>query len=624
MSQLSYVTRKLKTQSLAEQSQDANSEEQKADDNNDGGVGFLAASATTQKQQKLAKSDEQEGGHLDLAEEMVAAAAAANMNGRNIGLGNSKRSGNLETIIVSSQHLTVAAGDSLSVSVANQQQCDINKSPLVFGGGGGGLCDGGSEAAASFSGLATTITTTDNSSSNCIDSSVDYSSEEELKEIIISSKKHKRSSLAAKSSSRTKSRNSSSSLAIAVTPRGSIHCSSSGTVSRSSNGGGSRSSSRSKVSGATVNLAVGGGGAATAVTSAAMTSLAANNASSSSSSSSSHAEKRKWSEVGSPSSNNSGGGAHDSEANATSSTCVVRCRSRGTLSAPANAPRIFSSSFSCSSAGSSSHHSDEASVASGFVTSDPTSGDNLRISEVATPVQFCTSPPLDVHRPKRQAKFALPLPPPTNDVTSGRSPPTKMFHFQPVEFGFVNPNQRTTRSGQVLSSQDATDQDLDSEVCAAIAAAGGATGSGLPEFDSVLEAGERENGCDVAKPSAIRFDGKNSQLLNPVAAADVGARSSAADRANGRDSSQQLLRRRSHSQTRLHNLRRTNSSPNKKYHHKIFRGGGNNQSGNGTGGHSSSSSRQRPCLDFEKMQQIKKRVVTSWRPQGGELSLFCW
>jgi len=33
--------------------------------------------------------------------------------------------------------------------------------------------------------------------------------------------------------------------------------------------------------------------------------------------------------------------------------------------------------------------------------------------------------------------------------------------------------------------------------------------------------------------------------------------------------------------------------------------------------------RQRPCLDFEKMQQIKTKVVTSWR-QGTELSLFCW
>lgn len=32
---------------------------------------------------------------------------------------------------------------------------------------------------------------------------------------------------------------------------------------------------------------------------------------------------------------------------------------------------------------------------------------------------------------------------------------------------------------------------------------------------------------------------------------------------------------------------------------------------------------QRPCLDFEKMQQMKARSVTSWR-HGGELSVFCW
>lgn len=31
---------------------------------------------------------------------------------------------------------------------------------------------------------------------------------------------------------------------------------------------------------------------------------------------------------------------------------------------------------------------------------------------------------------------------------------------------------------------------------------------------------------------------------------------------------------------------------------------------------------QRPCLDFEKMQQLRARAV-SWRT-GGELSLFCW
>ncbi|XP_067009560.1 uncharacterized protein Reph isoform X2 [Anabrus simplex] len=39
---------------------------------------------------------------------------------------------------------------------------------------------------------------------------------------------------------------------------------------------------------------------------------------------------------------------------------------------------------------------------------------------------------------------------------------------------------------------------------------------------------------------------------------------------------------------------------------------------------------QRPCLDFEKMQQLKARAVTAWRHSGdhgghgGELSVFCW
>lgn len=49
---------------------------------------------------------------------------------------------------------------------------------------------------------------------------------------------------------------------------------------------------------------------------------------------------------------------------------------------------------------------------------------------------------------------------------------------------------------------------------------------------------------------------------------------------------------------------------------------------------SSSSSRQqrlqrphRPCLDFDKMQQLKARSVTTWRhsnEHSGELSVFCW
>ncbi|XP_060530198.1 uncharacterized protein LOC132704308 [Cylas formicarius] len=43
--------------------------------------------------------------------------------------------------------------------------------------------------------------------------------------------------------------------------------------------------------------------------------------------------------------------------------------------------------------------------------------------------------------------------------------------------------------------------------------------------------------------------------------------------------------------------------------------------------HARSSHLQRPYLDFEKMQQLKARSVTSWRPGGehvGELSVFCW
>lgn len=43
--------------------------------------------------------------------------------------------------------------------------------------------------------------------------------------------------------------------------------------------------------------------------------------------------------------------------------------------------------------------------------------------------------------------------------------------------------------------------------------------------------------------------------------------------------------------------------------------------------HGRHSHLQRPYLDFEKMQQLKARSVTAWRPSGehtGELSVFCW
>ena len=62
---------------------------------------------------------------------------------------------------------------------------------------------------------------------------------------------------------------------------------------------------------------------------------------------------------------------------------------------------------------------------------DAASGGGRDSRNLDTPVQFCTSPPVDAHRPKRQANMMAP-PPPTN-LAFGRSPPSKMFHFQPLE-----------------------------------------------------------------------------------------------------------------------------------------------------------------------------------------------
>nr|XP_018914798.1 PREDICTED: uncharacterized protein LOC109042487 [Bemisia tabaci] len=58
-----------------------------------------------------------------------------------------------------------------------------------------------------------------------------------------------------------------------------------------------------------------------------------------------------------------------------------------------------------------------------------------------------------------------------------------------------------------------------------------------------------------------------------------------------------------------------NASPRKRHKHKFPQ-----KSSNPNYTH-------RPCLDFEKMQQLKARSVTTWRPStehGGELSVFCW
>lgn len=68
------------------------------------------------------------------------------------------------------------------------------------------------------------------------------------------------------------------------------------------------------------------------------------------------------------------------------------------------------------------------------------------------------------------------------------------------------------------------------------------------------------------------------------------------------------------------------SSPRKKYRHCSSSHPNGNSNGNVSQQHSSRGNInhiQRPCLDFEKMQEMKARAVTSWR-HGGELSVFCW
>lgn len=202
-----------------------------------------------------------------------------------------------------------------------------------------------------------------------------------------------------------------------------------------------------------------------------------------------------------------------------------------------------------------------------------------------TPVQFCTSPPVDVHRPKRQANMMAP--PPAN-MLFGRSPPTKMFHFQPLE-------RPTTKY-----HGPATD-DEDSEVCAATA------GRSLE-----IDYGEESEGEDVPPaggesgtvPSSPQGQENVASATSPPAI-DISSLSSS--RPQQRSQKPSHLLRRSQSQLGLHHH----------FHRKAIKSPAGNKKLKG-------ARSKRPSLDFEKMQQIKKQVVTSWRPQGGETSLFNW
>ena len=220
-----------------------------------------------------------------------------------------------------------------------------------------------------------------------------------------------------------------------------------------------------------------------------------------SSSSSTNTEKRKWSEVNSSSGDEAG----------RTSQCVFR-------------------------AGSGSSGDEEV---SGLMLAGGTQGGSSY-----TPVQFCTSPPLDVYKPRKS-----------------QSPPPKLFHM-------------------AAQSGPARQHSLD-------------CGRGRE--------GQRPSGAFLPR-----------RLLRPVEYSSLPARQDSGDLRGGQEEAEPGEEAGHRSPNKRH---RSTPKP-----HNI----------------------QRPCLDFEKMQQvifpshpvgpeiciklifqIKTKVVTSWR-QGTELSLFCW
>jgi len=152
-----------------------------------------------------------------------------------------------------------------------------------------------------------------------------------------------------------------------------------------------------------------------------------------------------------------------------------------------------------------------------------------------TPVQFCTSPPLDVYKPRKS-----------------QSPPPKLFHMSTNGCGHLGVREAgLPRQGSLDSATRHRE------------------GPGRPS--GAFRPRPRSGRPGVVELCSLPSEG--------VVEGEVGEE---AEEASG------------------------HRSPNKRHRttprpHNI----------------------QRPCLDFEKMQQIKTRVVTSWR-QGTELSLFCW
>lgn len=189
----------------------------------------------------------------------------------------------------------------------------------------------------------------------------------------------------------------------------------------------------------------------------------------------------------------------------------------------------------------------------GFRAGSGSSGDEEVSGYMAgayTPVQFCTSPPLNVYKPRRS-----------------QSPPPKLFHMAAtagaVSAAGLAAEARAMRAGGVCTT------------------AGGGTsergGAFRPRCSSVT-GNAIAGGAAVSLSHLVEARHGDGSVDDEVEGLEDG----------GGEAEHQR------------------SSPNKRHRatprpHNI----------------------QRPCLDFEKMQQIKTRVVTSWR-QGTELSLFCW
>jgi len=167
------------------------------------------------------------------------------------------------------------------------------------------------------------------------------------------------------------------------------------------------------------------------------------------------------------------------------------------------------------------------------------------------PVQFSTSPPRDVHKPRRS-----------------HSPPPKLF----------GSNNQSQQPQQLFRPQQEQQLDCEMQTAAAVRRIAGFSSS-LGDLRELTDHSFDQTTCvdhDLI-PSASSSAGK--RLFTP----------------RKRSRKAQLLSRPSGS-----NLMASNAS-----------GLQHQQS--------------RPCLDFEKMQQLKMQNITSWRGGGGgELSLFCW